>query len=172
MNLQLVDLCFQEDMLGNCYHYSGLIFGFIIHLWLDLHGILNWRGLVFGTNACVSPLCILIFSLLRVPLPIPQASSHFCFLSFTTILSSKPVLQKDLPLENWSKSQIKIYHTWEQYDGGVGGHGVHLSPWIHQEYTLRQRSACRTPLRVKEETEQALSWKQDSILGWTMDFEL
>ena len=25
---------------------------------------------------------------------------------------------------------------------------------------------------VKEETEQALSWKQDSILGWTVDFEL
>ena len=23
---------------------------------------------------------------------------------------------------------------WED-DGGVGGHGVHLSPWIHQEYT-------------------------------------
>ena len=29
--------------------------------------------------------------------------------------------------------------------GVVGGHGVHLSPWIHQEYTFRHRSACRTP---------------------------
>ena len=27
-------------------------------------------------------------------------------------------------------------------------------------------------LKVKEETEQALSWKQDSILGQTVDFEL
>ena len=26
-----------------------------------------------------------------------------------------------------------------------GGCGVHLSPWIHQEYTFRHRSACRTP---------------------------
>ena len=28
---------------------------------------------------------------------------------------------------------------------GVGGRGVHLSPWIHQEYTLSHRSACKTP---------------------------
>ena len=30
-------------------------------------------------------------------------------------------------------------------DGGVGGCGVHLSPWIHEEYTFRHRSACRIP---------------------------
>ena len=73
------------------------------------------------------------------------------FISFSTIISSKPVLQKDLPLENWSKSQIKIYHTWEQYGRGVGGHGVHLSPRIHQEYTFRHRSACRTPAESRQE---------------------
>ena len=28
---------------------------------------------------------------------------------------------------------------------GVGGHGAHLSPQIHKEYTLRHRSTCRTP---------------------------
>ena len=33
----------------------------------------------------------------------------------------------------------------EQDGGGVGGRGVHLSPQIHQEYTFRHRSACRTP---------------------------
>ena len=33
----------------------------------------------------------------------------------------------------------------EQDGGGVGGCGVHLSPWIHQEHTFRHRSACRTP---------------------------
>ena len=33
----------------------------------------------------------------------------------------------------------------EQDGEGVGGCGVHLSPWIHQEYTFRHRSACRTP---------------------------
>ena len=33
----------------------------------------------------------------------------------------------------------------EQDSGGVGGRGVHLSPCVHQQYTLRHRSACRTP---------------------------
>ena len=28
------------------------------------------------------------------------------------------------------------------------------------------------PQPMKEETDQALSWKQDSILGWTVDIEL
>ena len=27
-------------------------------------------------------------------------------------------------------------------------------------------------MTLKEETEQALFWKQDSILGWTVDFKL
>ena len=36
-------------------------------------------------------------------------------------------------------------NSWGEQDGGrIGGHGVHLSPWIHQEYTSRHRSACRT----------------------------
>ena len=33
---------------------------------------------------------------------------------------------------------LKINHLREQDGGGVGGCGVHLSPWIHQEYTFRQ----------------------------------
>ena len=39
----------------------------------------------------------------------------------------------------------------EQDGGAVGGHGVHLSPWIHQEYTFRHRSACRTPAESGQE---------------------
>ena len=36
--------------------------------------------------------------------------------------------------------------TWREQDGGgVGGRGVHLSPQIHQEYTVRHRSTGRTP---------------------------
>ena len=35
----------------------------------------------------------------------------------------------------------------EQDGGGVGGHGVLLSPWIHQEH----RSACRTPYESRQE---------------------
>ena len=36
-------------------------------------------------------------------------------------------------------------------DGGVGGCAVHFSPWIHQEYTLRHKSACRTPAENGQE---------------------
>jgi len=39
----------------------------------------------------------------------------------------------------------------EQDGRGVGGCGVDLSPRIHQEYTLRHRSACRTPDESRQE---------------------
>ena len=43
-------------------------------------------------------------------------------------------------------------HLREEQDGrGVGGHGVHLSPQIHQEHTFRHRSACRTPAEIGQE---------------------
>ena len=34
---------------------------------------------------------------------------------------------------------------------GVGGHGVGLSPRIHQEYSFRHRSACRTLAESRQE---------------------
>ena len=34
---------------------------------------------------------------------------------------------------------------------GAGGCGVHHSPWIHQEYTFRHRSTCRTPAESRQE---------------------
>ena len=39
----------------------------------------------------------------------------------------------------------------EQDGGGVDGRRVHLSPQIHQEYTFRHRSACRTPAESRQE---------------------
>ena len=39
----------------------------------------------------------------------------------------------------------------EQAGGGVGGRGIHLSPEIHQEYTFRYISVCRTPAESKQE---------------------
>ena len=52
------------------------------------------------------------------------------------LTATSRVVECDLPLI-FSKNI-----RWrEQDDGGVGGHGVHLSPWIHQEYTFRHRSA-------------------------------
>ena len=40
----------------------------------------------------------------------------------------------------------------EQQDGRrIGGCGVHVSPWIHQEYTFRDRSARRTPAESGQE---------------------
>ena len=40
----------------------------------------------------------------------------------------------------------------EQDGGGVGEHGVHLSPWVHQEYTVRHRRSCRTPAESRQES--------------------
>ena len=37
---------------------------------------------------------------------------------------------------------------------------------------LKSRDITLPKVHLKEETEQALSCKQDSILGWTVDFEL
>ena len=61
----------------------------------------------------------------------------------------------------WKNNKVLLYSTgnntqysvikqdekeYREQDGrGVGGHGVHLSPQIHQEYTFRHRSACKTP---------------------------
>ena len=39
----------------------------------------------------------------------------------------------------------------EQDGRGVGGCGVHLSPWMHQEYTVRHRSAWRTSTENRQE---------------------
>ena len=53
----------------------------------------------------------------------------------------------------------------EQDGRRVGGCGVHLSPRIHQEYTFRHRSACRTPAERRQEyltrkdyTEPGKAW--------------
>ena len=39
----------------------------------------------------------------------------------------------------------------DQDGRGVGGHGVHLSPWIHQEYTFRHRNARGIPAESRQE---------------------
>ena len=39
----------------------------------------------------------------------------------------------------------------EQDVRGIGGCGIHLSPWIHQEFTFRHRSASRTPAESGQE---------------------
>ena len=40
---------------------------------------------------------------------------------------------------------LEVGKKGEQDGGGVGGPGIHLSPWIHHEYTFRHRRYCRTP---------------------------
>ena len=62
--------------------------------------------------------------------------------------------------------RLKLYQGREQDGGGVGGHGVRLSPRMHQEHTLRHRRACRTPAesgqdclaRGKEYIEPCKTW--------------
>ena len=47
--------------------------------------------------------------------------------------------------------QLKVQERGEQDGGGLGGQGVHLSPWIHEEYPFRHRGACRTPAESGQE---------------------
>ena len=49
------------------------------------------------------------------------------------------------PYEPVKLESTKEKKTGEQDGKGVGGHGVHLSPQIYQEYSFKHRSACRTP---------------------------
>lgn len=95
--------------LEKCYHYCVLISGFITHLTGPIWNF-KLKKVVFGSNITVITLCILIHSLLTVPLPTPQASSHSGFLSFTIILLSKSLLQKDLHLDFQSNNQIEMEH--------------------------------------------------------------
>ena len=55
------------------------------------------------------------------------------------------------PTTHHTTNTSKIEQDWQQDGGGVGGHGVHLSPWIHQEYTFIHRSACRPPAENGQE---------------------
>ena len=41
--------------------------------------------------------------------------------------------------------KICFFKTGEQDGGGVGGHGVHLSPWMHQEYTTAPQGKSPLP---------------------------
>ena len=50
------------------------------------------------------------------------------------------------------KEMLKNTSTRGEQDGrGVGGREGRLSPWIHQKYTFRHRSACRTPAERGQE---------------------
>ena len=77
--------------------------------------------------------------------------------------------------KHYSNSNLKT--TQGEQDGGrVGGHGIHLSPWIHQEHTFRHRSARRTPAesrqeyltRVKEYTEPCKLGRTKELEGKTV----
>ena len=93
---------------------------------------------------------------------------------------------KRLQIE-WKNNKVLLYSTgsntqysvikqdekgYREQDGrGVGGHGVHLSLQIHQEYTFRHSSACRTA--AVEQTGVLEKWKrifrtmQNSVGGKT-----
>jgi len=53
--------------------------------------------------------------------------------------------------EESERAGLKLSIRGEQDDRGVGRPGVHLSLCVHQEYTLRYRSACRTPAENRQE---------------------
>ena len=47
--------------------------------------------------------------------------------------------------------KIKTKLFGDQDGRGIGGHGEHLFPWIHEQYTFRQRSECKTPAESRQE---------------------
>ena len=55
------------------------------------------------------------------------------------------------PVKLESTKEKKKKKRGEQDGRGAGGCGVHLSPWIHQEYTFRHRGTCRTPAESGQE---------------------
>ena len=62
---------------------------------------------------------------------------------------------------------LHLKHLEREQDGrGVGGCGAHLSPWIHQEYTFRHRSACRTPAESGQEYLTSRKEYIDSRKTW------
>ena len=56
-----------------------------------------------------------------------------------------------MPRSRNKKSLLKNLTLEEQDGRGVGWHGAHLSPWIHQEYTFGHRSDAEQ-LRVDRST--------------------
>ena len=64
---------------------------------------------------------------------------YFCGHKINTVFTP------DKDMGHKTNKNVQKYSWKEQDGGGVGGRGVHLSPRIHQEYTFRHRSACRTP---------------------------
>lgn len=71
----------------------------------------------------------------------PQSSSDFSFLSLITILQSKSVLQKDLHVDTYSKSQIEMYYSsqtiFTEAEGKAWREGKYLSC-----YNFKKQYAC------------------------------
>ena len=76
-------------------------------------------------------------------------TNQICYYSMKRAID-KTSMNKDgwVPIK---LSSLKQNRQIEQDGRGVGGHGVHLSPQIHQEYTFRHRRACRTPAESRQE---------------------
>ena len=80
----------------------------------------------------------------------------------------------------WDRGEMGWEHKgiWERSgtdkEAAVKGLRSSLCPQTRSFLLARQGTVCAasdSQVFLKEETEQALSWKQDSILGQTVDFE-
>ena len=83
-----------------------------------------------------------------------QDTSYFhfilvCFMYWQNTVLLK-VFDKVLLSKLMNEEFIKTLTMGEQDGRGVGRRGVHPSPRIHQEYTFRHRSACRTPAESRQ----------------------
>ena len=60
------------------------------------------------------------------------------------------ILRKAIYRFNAISVKLQLDTSRGEQDGrGVGGCGEHISPWIHQDYTFRHRSTCRTQLTAE-----------------------
>lgn len=63
----------------------------------------------------------------------------------------------------FSPHQNQIENWGEQVGGGVGGSGVHLYSWMHQEYTFRHK---RVHARTQLSRQEYLTRRVQRSVGW------
>ena len=91
----------------------------------------------------------------------------------STKANERRARRRILPVRGRAWAGWKVWGTSmrEMGVGGEGWEGTGVSGDQGEENRM-ERVAVTSVDQVKEETEKALSWKQDSILGRTVDFEL
>ena len=142
------------------------------------------RKSVSQTNSVVSTGDLILSP--RMPSLWCTATVHLAAVPKLFTLCTFQYPREEKVLSSLGKNGILKNALGEQDGGGVGGCEVHLSPQIHQEYTFRHRSVCRTPAESRQEyltsgkeyiephktQDQALSPWSGSTDSKTLDYQI